>query len=275
MSFSYNFAQSFMPERMFLGKLLKMYKQYETKVDFLDDTGYGDIPLFQAVSYHTGIPTGTSSGKVKPHIDYLCAMGLVSAMDDWCRLTDFGEIVLREDHFLDERLTMLAAHGMICDGESGSLLHADIVKLLQETGPMAKAAIQKQLDLNSRALSSFISMYSTGSSFGKANVIRVSGDIISIDSVPLISEFIPMYGAVVVQLFANHFDGRGQVSISEFESKTYLSARYGLTKDMELALFDKLSSSGYVRLSALVDPPVFSISISEQDAWRKLYDNLI
>ena len=59
-----NFHKTFKPERQYIGSILDVANNTETM-------GVKDI------SACTGIPTGTSSGKVEPHISYANYMGLI------------------------------------------------------------------------------------------------------------------------------------------------------------------------------------------------------
>lgn len=61
---------TFLPERLYLTQLMK-YASNEYSGS-----------LFE-ISEETGIPTGESTGKVKPHIDYAVGMGILQyALED-------------------------------------------------------------------------------------------------------------------------------------------------------------------------------------------------
>lgn len=100
-----NFPQDFLPDRALLSQLLV----------FAEADGAGDK---QAISKATGIPTGKSSGKVEPMIQYARGMGLVNAARSsgvWrLALTGAGRLVSDQDPFLEESPTQWFCHLMLC-----------------------------------------------------------------------------------------------------------------------------------------------------------------
>lgn len=278
MALSLNFAMSFMPERKYLAKLLELFNRYQSREMFLLNVkdSSGDRTLFQLISDATGIPTGASSGKVAPHIDYLRGMGLIELDGDWFKLTAFGKVLFFEDRFFDERISQLACHAMICDCETGAILYSNIVDYVSRTGEVDKVRVQNALRVSSRAMAAFVGMYTTDSSFAKVRVLSFARDeLISFEEAPITDEYVPLYGAIVAHLFYQYFRNDGQVSVHQFEDVTRFGARFGFPPERLDAVFDLLSASGYVQLSSLIKPPVFSMVMDEQAAWSKLYDNLI
>ncbi|MCJ8343045.1 MAG: hypothetical protein MJH09_09410, partial [Cetobacterium sp.] len=64
----------------------------------------------EEISEITGIPTGKSSGKVVPHIYYGLYMGLITFSYENKRYnlnrTSLGNLILKEDSYLTENLTI-------------------------------------------------------------------------------------------------------------------------------------------------------------------------
>ena len=103
-----NFHKTFVPERRYIHSMLQFASTGKT----------GDIHV---ISEATGIPTGQSSGKVMPTLDYCRGMGLLRLSEKSKRssvkepqLTTFGRIVLLEDPFLKEPVTQWMAHLNLC-----------------------------------------------------------------------------------------------------------------------------------------------------------------
>ena len=99
-----NFHKSFKPERQYLAALLRF-------------AASGGAGTFQEIAGATGIPMGTSSGKVPAILDYGRGMGLLKLPDSSARssskepvLTSFGRAVLQEDRFLKCEITQWIAH---------------------------------------------------------------------------------------------------------------------------------------------------------------------
>lgn len=100
-----NFPRTFLPERRLLAQLLPFAARY----------GSGDK---ESIGAETDIPTGKSSGKVEPMIRYAQGMGMVMAEKEsgnWrLSLTPLGQVILREDAFLSEPLTLWLLHLLLC-----------------------------------------------------------------------------------------------------------------------------------------------------------------
>ena len=99
------FSQDFLPERSLLARLLP----------FAAASGSGDKEL---IGSETGIPTGKSSGKVEPMIHYARGMGLIRSTQSsglWrLELTALGQIILNEDPYLSETVTLWLLHLLFC-----------------------------------------------------------------------------------------------------------------------------------------------------------------
>jgi hypothetical protein len=100
-----NFPQTFLPDRRLLARLLP----------FAAANGRGDKVQIGA---ETGIPTGQSTGKVEPMIHYARGMGLVEATRDASRwilaLTPLGRVVVAEDPYLSQPVTLWLLHLLLC-----------------------------------------------------------------------------------------------------------------------------------------------------------------
>lgn len=100
-----NFPQTFQPDRSLLARLLP----------FAAENGSGDKVEIGA---RTGIPTGKSTGKVEPIIHYARGMGLVRAGKEAGRwrleLTRLGRVLVAEDPYLSETVTLWLLHLLLC-----------------------------------------------------------------------------------------------------------------------------------------------------------------
>ena len=100
-----NFTQDFLPERQLIARLLV----------FAAENGSGDKIQ---ISAETGIPTGESSGKVEPMIYYALGMGLIkTGKNSKCwqlELTNLGKVIVEEDPYLSESVTLWLMHIMLC-----------------------------------------------------------------------------------------------------------------------------------------------------------------
>lgn len=101
-----NFPQTFLPDRRLLASLLPFAARNGTgtKVE---------------IGAETGIPTGESTGKVEPMIHFARGMGLIRTGKEeggrWqLTLSLLGEVVLAEDPYLGESVTLWLLHLLLC-----------------------------------------------------------------------------------------------------------------------------------------------------------------
>ena len=107
-----NFHRTFKPERQYINQMLKYAASGQE----------GDYP---AIGSATGIPTGSSSGKVPAILDYCRGMGLVRLVGQERsavkkpELTSFGRVVLLEDPYLKAAVSQWIAHMNLCSPITG------------------------------------------------------------------------------------------------------------------------------------------------------------
>ena len=111
MSRNINFHQTFKPEKLYIGRILRELPSCNGK-------------NLEEISAITGIPVGKSSGKVEPTISYAEYMGLLkkhkNAGEFYLSYTDLGKCVLKEDATLLEKLSLLLLHIMLVRKYSGA-----------------------------------------------------------------------------------------------------------------------------------------------------------
>ena len=264
-----NFAETFPPERVYISMLLKFFKTHKKYMSKED------------ISKATGIPQGESSGKVVPHIKYMLGMNLIEQVDDWYKLTSFGKIVCSMDRSLTEEITAWCCHAFMCDNEDGAVLYNRAFQILKPGVEYSDDDFNKILleGLSSndtkRILSCFYSFYTKDSSFAKYKILSVNGNKIEFNSAPIKKTFIPLYGAFVCHYLYKYFPERHQISISEFLQSTGFLNWFGLKEHEFKSIIDQLAGSGYVKVSNLVNPPVISPLMEEDDCWSNLYSNII
>ena len=190
---SVSFHKTFAPERRLLFALLK----------FAARNGKGDI---QEIASDTGIPTGKSSGKVAPVMDYCSAMGLITVGQEGSvkepLLTDFGRAVFLGDPYLQEEMTQWLCHLHLCSRETGaevwyrlfwegsSLLPSEFSReelvtfLVQATGSQSK-----------RLLGPLGVMYREETSFAKCGALLEQKKTFSRRKMPVRQDFTPGYSA--------------------------------------------------------------------------------
>lgn len=263
------FADTFAPERTYLSILLKFFKTHKKYMDKM------------AISEETGIPQGASTGKVVPHIKYMLGMNLIESDDKWYKLTPFGKAVYEMDKSLTENISAWACHAFMCDNEDGAILYNRAFKILKSGRPLTESDFENTLTQefdkkdSGRYLSSFISYYTKPTSFAKANILSLEDGVYTFNSAPIKRTFLPMYGAFVCHYLYKYFPDKAQVSSTDFINTTGFCDWFGIKGSDFKMLLEQLAGAGYIKLLNLVDPPVISPIMEEEDCWDNLYSNLI
>jgi len=265
---SINFPMTFFCERQSISKLLNLAERNYS----------GSI---QKISDDTGIPTGKSSGKVKPHIDYATGMGLINPGFDkgiyYLTLTSFGKIVQKSDPFLDLPITQWLAHANMCDPIDGANSWVKIFTDWITTDTRSKDLISSIADIPMTKLRPLFQMYEKRESFGKIGVLRKEGDEFRRIQASISYEWNRGYSALILSLLERYFhsEGRKQISIPEFIQVTKLPYRFFWQGDDFLRVMQNLTSLGFVKISNLVDPPVIQSLVSAEQVWGTIYDDIV
>ena len=117
---SLNFHQTFPPAFEHIGRLLELADKGIT----LDKYEISDA---------TGIPTGKSTGKVEPHIDYAIMMGLLKDLPKekqkyTLEKTELGREILLQDMGINEEVSQLLSHIHLTSKVTGAFLWWNIVR---------------------------------------------------------------------------------------------------------------------------------------------------
>ncbi|MFA7107533.1 MAG: hypothetical protein WC162_00150 [Sphaerochaetaceae bacterium] len=265
---SNNFNDTFLPERNSLSNLLNFIQNNEKS-------------SLAEIKRETGISNGTTTGKIKPFINYLYGMGLIfyeftNGLYNF-KLTEFGKIVFKEDPNLSMHITQWVCHANLCDLKSGSDVWISMFNDWKTNETRDIVSISKISKISLKKYTPLLGMYINNGSFEYPKVIEdIKGrKVFKRNSAPLILENIPGFGAVLIHLLANYCDKISQVSIPEFESKTGFSNRFGWDSEERSTLYEKLANMGYIKISSLVVPRCIQSLISEKEAWLQMYSEIM
>lgn len=243
-------SKDFRPERALLAKLLAF-------------VGQGGGGSKEAIMAQTGIPTGTSSGKVEPMIKYAWGMGLITAdnIDNHWQLglTPLGRVIIEEDRFLNEPQTLWLLHLMLCRPRGDMLLlgvvdpwfalfadslfrlgtcfqRQDFVTLLLERYSEKKS--KKAQDNENCYINSVVGVvlnsYLESNSFGDITVLRRQTDdtaCVERCSAPTDKSYFPLYTAYLYLLWDELFRDENQIALDRFseESRCFTVMGWGDT----------------------------------------------
>lgn len=271
-----NFHMTFKPERIYLHALMK----------FVADGGIGTV---QEISVHTGIPTGASSGKVKPIINYCMGMGLLRPISDKqspglkaLELTNFGKRVFLEDKLFNYPITQWLAHFNMCHPHTGAAawVHAFANSY---PAPLGRSFTQEMLSEHLRTffptskklIGPLVGMYAETASFAMCGVLKESGNRIERASPPLNEDMYAGYGAWLIQLIEDFFPERTQVTLSELQDVTKWRSIAAWSPAEEGKLFTELEKRNILRLDRHMDPWIITVNTTAKNAWQTIYDEML
>lgn len=272
-----NFHRTFIPERQYLGELLK----------YAADGGEYEI---RKIADATGIPTGASSGKSIPTTDYCRGMGLVSLVkpatkdaDPTLALTPFGRIVFLEDKFFKEPFTQWLAHLHLCNEWRG----ADTwFYLFCESAPVFgnRAAADDVMKWISpllggkdpeTAVSPTVRMYADEASFADCGAIaRENGDLVRAVA-PVRPEFAVGYAAWLAESMELAGRGNGQVSVDELEAQAGFRRISGWSQSEMQEVLELLERKRLVDVDRHMHPWLVRFLHPSDSLWNRLYEEFL
>lgn len=270
-----SFHGTFKPERHYINAILK----------FAASGSEGDI---QEISTSTGIPTGKSTGKVLPTLDYCRGMGLLlltkpdhpSAKRP--SLTPFGRIVLLEDPFLKTGVTQWIAHLNLC----GSVTGADVWYRTFFLGsqPLGRKFTRGQLEAylsavygteNGGIVGPLIGMYEDDAAFRVCGALSDSSGQIVRKIAPLGDEFGRPYGAWLLKLIDDHFPNVGQISITNLDATAGWATIPGWDNSSRQRALGLIESKGLIEVDRHMEPWLIRPRAKSIESWTRIYDDLL
>jgi len=270
-----NFHKTFKPERQYINAMLRYAASGQS----------GD---YQDIASSTGIPTGTSSGKVPAILDYCKGMGLIrvpgserSAVKKM-ELTIFGRIVLLEDPFLKCNISQWISHFNMCSPFTG----ADVWYQTFFTGAQAlggsftREKLESYLSViygtrKSGLIGPLVGTYEDEASFKLCGALSESEGIITRRPAPIADEFGRGYGAWLLQLISDYFPREQQVSITNLDSKVGWRTIPGWDVTSFLSVLDILERKGLIGVDRHMEPWLIIPKITPDEAWRRIYIDMI
>ena len=265
-----NFHLTFKPEIQYIASIISIADGI-TAYDIKD------------ISNMTGIPNGKTSGKVEPHIQYSKYMGLIDYKKRDGKyiisLTPLGEVVLREDPGLQEDLSILLCHAMICREVNGADVWSEcVINIL----PKYKNVIKKDLlikelevvfpgKVNSKNVAPFFSSY--GDMFSTLNMLNENSDIISLIPSSFKKEFIYLYAFVLWKVWEEKYPHQEEISSSQLEMLNF-GKIFGWNIEQEYKVLEQLSDRELLRLNRQLMPYTILKLIPIDNLLNKLYSEL-
>lgn len=268
-----NFHKTFMPERRLIGALLNY-------------AALGREGNFKEISAETGIPMGESSGKVPAIFDYAKGMGLIEVNEGSRKnnkkpvLTDLGRTVYVEDKYISEEIIQWLAHMNLCRSDIGAItwnaLFAKGRRILGNT--FSKGQLETYLSgicgSGRDRTGPLLSTYTEDAALARAGIITIKGDEIKRKRAPLLDAYAIPYSAYILSLMEAFFPGEEQVTLSDFQDKTYCFdiCFWGLTEIERL--FSLLERKGYLSVDRQMHPWIIEKKASANEVWPHIWDDI-
>ena len=264
-----NFHRTFIPERQYLGAMLK----------YAAENGPSDM---KAIADATGIPTGVSSGKVLPTADYCKAMHLIYEKDEKLSLTTFGRAILIEDKFFREALTQWIAHFFLCNKDDGAEVWYQI--FWNSYDILGERFEQESLEKwicpiigapDGKALSPTFRMYSEESSFQKCGAIQAKAGILVRVKAPVDQSFSVGYAAWITDSIERNQRSGSQVTVDELEAFCGFRSISGWTLADSQQILTVLEQKGFFSIDRHMRPWIVCNKNSSESLWKRLYEDFI
>lgn len=269
-STNFNFPQTFRPESQYLCALL----------EFADDHEQMSI---RDISKQTGVPTGASSGKVKPHIEYLRCMGLITVeMKDGLvklRRTALGNEVLEQDPGFMEQITLLLCHGMLCRNRYGAdLWNYMLITLLPKYhGNISVTLACKEMQdhfsiaVSKKNFSPFRESYKN--LFDPLGIVIDKDDAISTSPFQWNDDELFAFGYLLDRMIEEAYPGADEITETQLNALCF-GKIFGMNKQQEFELLDALANDNIIRLNRQLVPYTCRVLIDSQSLISKLYSRL-
>lgn len=270
-----SFHRTFVPERQYIHAMLRF-------------AAAGKSGDYQQICAETGIPTGTSSGKVPAILDYCRAMGLVelggesrSAIKE-PRLTPFGRIVLLEDPHLKECVTQWIAHLNMASPVTGAdVWYHTFFPGTQSLGMrFQRDKLKQYLRLiygtkRTGLVGPLVRMYEDDASFSACGVLTENAGTINRIAAPLTDEFGRAYGAWMLKLLESNFPDRQQVTVTDLDTKAGWRTIPGWNIGELQRALQLVERKDLISVDRHMEPWILRPVAGATGSWTQIYDDLI
>lgn len=269
-----SFHMTFQPERQYLSALLAEART----------VGGGTV---DEISARTGIPTGKSSGKVRPLLQYAQGMGLleVEAVRGSGQLrlalTPLASAVLREDPHLLEENTQWALHLMLCRRNGGA--EAWYAVFVEAAAVFGRDFTEQQFEdfLSNRygssrdAVGPLLRCYADSAALGKAAAVVHEEGVVRLRKVPTQPALYDTVAATLFLIWDASMPADTQVALKDLEAASGLITATGWGLEEQSQFLAVLESAGWMRVDRQTGAPILTRLVATDQVLRVMYDRLV
>jgi hypothetical protein len=270
-----SFHKTFKPERQYIHAMLR----------FAASGREGD---YQEIAAATGIPTGTSSGKVPAILDYCRGMGLVRLVGPDRSsvkkpdLTPFGRVVLLEDPYLKLGVSQWIAHLNLCSPLTGAdVWYQTFFAGTQSLGmTFERTKFESHLSLiygveKSGLIGPLIGTYEDEASFKVCGALTETSGTVQRKIAPVSEEMALGYGAWILQLMGTHFSKLRQIPITDLDMAAGWRTIPGWDISNLQRALEMMVRKGLVEVDRHMEPWLIIPATDADQTWKHIYDDLL
>jgi len=270
-----NFHKTFKPERQYVNAMLRYAASGEK----------GD---YQTIAAATGIPTGTSSGKVPAILDYCRGMGLIRLTGSERSaikkpdLTPLGRIVLLEDPYLKTSVSQWISHFNLCLPRTGAdVWYHTFFAGTQALGMnFSRAKLEGHLNVvygmeKSGLIGPLVGTYEDEAALKICGALTETNNNIVRRPAPVEDEFGFGYGAWMLQLMSDHFPKRRQIPITDLDAVAGWRTIPGWDISGLQRVLEIVERKGLIEVDRHMDPWLLIAKAEPEGAWRRIYDDML
>jgi len=216
----------------------------------------------EELSRQTGIPTGKSSGKVVPYINYSVYMGLLTdRLEDGrhtLTTTSLGRELRLQDPGLREKVSLLVCHSRLTSQISGASLWAYFFKSIFPRYPdgISNELLKDELQKAARSGAEvnkgpFLSCYS--GMFSPLRLLTDDGSRMGVNIGNIDSELLYAYAYGLFYEWETLFPDRGEITADELRMMQ-MAVTFGLNRDSFSALLQQLADTGLLHFNRQIVP---------------------
>lgn len=270
-----NFHATFNPDFEYISKIL----QIADNCDGLTKEKISEI---------TGIPTGDSSGKVEPHINYAKFMNLIEFKKDgsnyYIYSTNLGNIIKNEDLYFLENLSKLVCNYFLTSKIYGAPMWYSIFRCMSNKygNYIKEKVVLKDLyeEFNIKInLTPFKSCYKNNKSLASLNLIRIqevdNENIFTFDKNKFDDENAYVYIYTLIKDLEGLDSNRKEFSVNEIFEGISWHRGYCWDEDIAMMILEKFNDLDVISLNRQLNPITVIINAKSEDIVKKIYSLLI